>query len=424
MTGLNGYRLSLAALAIVAVAAVACAQSPMDSISKLPGNQVENDTQPRVTPERLAPLPPAVRASWESYLDRSRRALALDTALMNAELRTLGRTVMTRAPNALQSFMLESWMTDAWMQGADARQLAEVILSYQTPSGGWSKHVDFTQGPRATGQSFFSENEQWHYIATIDNNSTTSQMTFLARLDAAQPDARYRAAFLRAVSYLLDAQFPNGCWPQVYPMEGGYHDNATFNDDAIVNVATILQAVGAGQPAFVPGALRQSATAAAGHAVDCMLAAQTRVGGTLTIWPQQADPLSLEPADARSYEHRSLTAKESVPVLLFLMALDTPDPSVVAAVHAASDYLERTKIMGIAYDNQVETKVPGAGPIWARMYEIGTDRPIFSNRDGIVLYEWNKLTDRRSGYAWYTDAPLAFRAQYPAWAQRHPRGAR
>jgi PelA/Pel-15E family pectate lyase len=423
VNGAAAFRRLLTAVAAVALAAEACAQSPTGSGSKA-GSQAENDNRPRVTPERLAALPAAERASWESYLDRSRRNLALDTALMNAELRSVGRTVMTRAPLAATSFAVESWMTDSWFRGDDARRVAEAILSYQTPSGGWSKHVDFTQGARAPGQSFFSENEQWQYIATIDNNATTSQMTFLSRLDAAQPDARYRAALVRAAQYLLDAQYPNGCWPQVYPLQFGYHDNATFNDDAIVNAATILRDVAAGRPAWVPATLRASAAIAADHVVDCMLAAQVVVNGTRTIWPQQADPLSLEPANARSYEHKSLTAKESVPVLQYLMALDAPSAGVAAAVHAASDYLERTKIMGIAYDNQVETKRPGAGPIWARMYEIGTDRPIFSNRDGIVLYDWNLLTDRRSGYGWYTDAPLTFRAQYPAWAQRHPRGAR
>ena len=418
----------LAAVAAVVVAAVALAtdasaQSVMDSIAKLPGNQAERDVRARLAPERLAALPAGVRATWEAYIARSRRALARDTALMNAELRSVGRAVMTRAPFVRQSFVLDSTMTDAWMRGAEARRVAEVMLSYQTPSGGWSKHVDLRQAPRAPGQSFFSENEQWQYIATIDNGSTTSQMTFLARLDAAQPDARYRAAFVRGVRYLLDAQYPNGCWPQVYPLQGGYHDNATFNDDAIVNAATTLRQVGAGRPAFVPGALRRRAAAAAAHAVDCLLAAQARVNGALTIWPQQADPLSLVPTDARSYEHASLTAKESVPVLLFLLAIPRPGARVVGAVHAASDYLERTKIMDLAYDNQVESRRVGAGPIWARMTEIGTDRPIFSNRDGIILYDWNKLTDRREGYGWYTDLPVAFRAVYPAWAQRHPRGA-
>ncbi len=414
----------LVTVAAVAFATDAAAQSVMDSIAKLPGNQAERDVQARLSPARLGALPAAVRATWEAYLARSRRALARDTALMNAELRGAARTTMVRAPFVRQSFTVDSSMTDAWLRGTEARRIAEVMLSYQTPSGGWSKHVDLRQASRAPGQSFFSENEQWQYIATIDNGSTTSQMAFLERLDAAQPNARYRDAFGRGVSYLLDAQYPNGCWPQVYPLQGGYHDNATFNDDAIVNAATALRQVGAGRPAFVPGALRRRAAAAAEHAVDCLLAAQVRVKGTLTIWPQQADPLTLEPADARSYEHRSLTGKESVPVLLFFMEVPSPSARVVRAVHAASDYLERTKIMGVSYDNQVAMARPGAGPLWARMTEVGTDRPIFSNRDGIVLYDWAKLTDRREGYGWYTDLPVVFRAAYPAWARRHPRGAR
>jgi PelA/Pel-15E family pectate lyase len=395
----------------------------MDSIARLPGNQRERDTMPMLAPARIGALPAARRAEWEQYLGRSRRALALDTALLNGELRRAGRATMTRAPYVRQSFVVDSSMTDAWMRGDEARRMADVMLSYQTPSGGWSKHVDLRQAPRAPGQSFFSENEQWQYIATIDNNATTSEMTFLARLDALQPDARYRAAFLRGVSYLRDAQYPNGCWPQVYPLQGGYHDNATFNDDAIVNAATMLQQVGAGRPAFVPRAMRQRAAVAARRALDCLLAAQTRVHATLTIWPQQADPLTLQPSQARSYEHPSLTAKESVPILLFLMALDRPDSGVVRAVHAAHDYLERHKIVGLAYANYVVRSQAGAGPLWARMYEVATNRPIFSNRDGIVLYAWDKLTDRREGYGWYTDAPREFLARYPAWAKRHPRVA-
>ena len=30
-----------------------------------------------------------------------------------------------------------------------------------------------------------------------------------------------------------------------------------------------------------------------------------------------------------------------------------------------------------------------------------------ANRDGVKLYDWNKLTDRRSGYGWYTTKPAA-----------------
>jgi len=55
------------------------------------------------------------------------------------------------------------------------------------------------------------------------------------------------------------------------------------------------------------------------------------------------------------------------------------------------------------------------------MTEIGTNRPIFSNRDGIIRYDWNQLTDRREGYAWYSGEPAAVLKTYARWAKTHPR---
>ena len=63
---------------------------------------------------------------------------------------------------------------------------------------------------------------------------------------------------------------------------------------------------------------------------------------------------------------------------------------------------------------------PGAGPLWARLSEIGTDRPIFSNRDGVLLYDFDKLTDRRRGYGWFTVAPAETLRRYDVWAGAHP----
>jgi hypothetical protein len=50
----------------------------------------------------------------------------------------------------------------------------------------------------------------------------------------------WRASFLRGVRYLLAAQFPNGGWPQVWPLEGGYHDAITYNDNAVTEAADLL----------------------------------------------------------------------------------------------------------------------------------------------------------------------------------------
>jgi hypothetical protein len=55
------------------------------------------------------------------------------------------------------------------------------------------------------------------------------------------------------------------------------------------------------------------------------------------------------------------------------------------------------------------------------MYEIGPNKPIFSDRNGIKLYDWNQLKDRRQGYGWYTYAPVLALRQYENWARKHPR---
>jgi PelA/Pel-15E family pectate lyase len=373
---------------------------------------------------RVDALAPEERAAWTEYIERSGREQLRDKAMIDAELRTVGRERMTRAPYAKEAFAVSASMTPTWFRSDSGRRMAAIVLSFQTPSGGWSKHVDMAQRARLPGESFFSENENWQYIATIDNEATTSQMRFLALADAATPAgvAPYRRAFLRALDYLDHAQFPNGCWPQVYPLQGGYHDAATFNDDAAINVLRVLRDAAAGTPAFVPEDARRRAAESITHGVACILRSQVIVNGARTVWAQQHDALTLAPAAARSYEPASLSGRESASIVAFLMALPSPNVAVIAAVHAAADWFARTAIRGYEYDAESGLRRADAGgPIWARMSEIGTNRPIFSNRDGIVLYDWIQLTDRREGYAWYSREPAAVLKTYERWAQEHPR---
>ena len=397
--------------------------NPMDSIARLPGYRPAHDTLPLLTDRRLALLPRNERAAWRAYLKRSREAYTRDSAAMQSELRSAGVTAMIRGPYT-HEFSVKPYMTPVWFAADTARRMAEMMLTFQAPNGGWSKHVDFTRHPRAPGESYFTESNRWEWISTIDNDATTSEMRFLAGVDAARRDVRYEQAFLLGLDYLLAAQYPNGCWPQVYPLEGSYHDAATFNDDAIINVAELLGAVERGEYAFVPAAQRRRAGAAVDRALDCVLASQVVVHGTPTVWGQQHDPLTLAPTSARSYELTSLTAQESARIAHWLMTLPAPSARVVAAVHAAAEWFRESEIHGYRYDFvSGRHDAPGAGPLWARMYEIGTNRPIFSNRDGVKLYDWNLLTDRRHGYGWYTEAPAAVLREYAQWARRHPRGA-
>ncbi|MHC1766706.1 MAG: pectate lyase [Verrucomicrobiia bacterium] len=49
-------------------------------------------------------------------------------------------------------------------------------------------------------------------------------------------------------------------------------------------------------------------------------------------------------------------------------------------------------------------KDPSAPPLWARFYEIKSNRPFFCDRDGVVKYEVEEIGgERRKGYSWYSN---------------------
>jgi PelA/Pel-15E family pectate lyase len=368
---------------------------------------------------RLAALPPAERSHWQRYLGNSDRQARRDSAFIADELRTLGRNTPTPAPLG-QGFSVTKEMTPAWFASPAARQLGEALITYQTPTGGWSKRINFTR-PRARGESFSSE-DSWSWIGTLDNGATTEQLNFLGTLIRAQRSNDLEAAFSRGIDYLLVAQMPNGCWPQIFPLQGSYHDAITFNDDATVNALEVLDEVARGRHAFIGPALVEAARTSVREGMRCIVQTQVSVNGFKTVWGAQHDPLTLQPIRARAYEHASLSGRESATILDFLMRVEQPDSTVVSAVHPAAAWFRANAIRGYSYvPRGVLTPDPNAGPLWARFYEIGSNRPIFSDRDGIIRYNLNEIgNERRTGYLWYTDEPISTLRRYEAWARKNP----
>jgi pectinesterase len=277
--------------------------------------------------------------------------------------------------------------------------------------------VDHAAGPRAARQGY-AEGARWHYAGTFDNGATTEHLRFLLRADRARSDERYRQAFALGTEYILRAQFPNGCWPQVYPLEGGYHDAATFNDDAMLSILRLLREIAAGEAAFLGDDVRRRAAQGVERGIECILAAQVVVDGRRVVWGAQHDPLTLRPVGARSYEPGALSGQEGPALAVFLMELDSPDPRVDVAVRGAAAWIRENRLWGYArLPGEKPVPTPGAGPLWARFAEIGTNRPVFANRDGAVLYDWRQLADSAWSYGWFTDAPAAVLARYDAWTR-------
>jgi PelA/Pel-15E family pectate lyase len=286
----------------------------------------------------------------------------------------------------------------AWYATPEAVRIADNVLLYQRASGGWPKNLDMAKPLDATDQAQL-ENERWRTDSTIDNGATTTQLRFLARLASGIHEPRFQDAFLRGLDYLFAAQYPNGGWPQSFPRPKGYSAHVTFNDDAMVNVLKLLRDIARRDPeyAFVEDSARQRAEQAVAKGVDCILSCQVIVSNRRTAWCAQHDAQTLAPAPARSYEKVSLSGSESVGIVRFLMGIEQPGPQVRQAIEAAVAWFRETKLTGIRQVDKPDPALPGnrdrvivldpnAPPLWARFYEIGTNRPMFCGRDGIIRF--------------------------------------
>jgi PelA/Pel-15E family pectate lyase len=316
----------------------------------------------------------------------------------------------------------------AWYATTEARGIADTVLQYQSPHGAWPKNTDLTRVPSA---AIRAEIESSGSADTIDNGATTTPMRFLALVGEATGDARYRGAFERGLDYLFSSQYPNGGWPQFFPLREGYYAHVTFNDDAMVNVMALLRDVAAAKPpyAFTSPARQARAKDAFARGVEVILRTQLRQGEKLTAWCAQYDEKTLEPAWARKYEPPSLSGNESVGLARLLMGIEHPKPEVVAAVEGAVAWLQAVTIPGLRLeeftdaegrkDRRVVTDA-AASPLWARFYELGTNRPIFLGRDSKVHYALAEIEhERRNGYAYYGAWPAALLTkEYPRWRAR------
>ena len=129
-----------------------------------------------------------------------------------------------------------------WYGSAEARAAADSVLRYQSREGAWPKNTDLLAP--ATPEALAAI-EKGGKANTIDNNGTTLPMAFLARVAQATGQAKYRDSFLRGVDYLLASQYPNGGWPQFWPLRQGYYSHITYNDGAMIHAMTILRDVAA-----------------------------------------------------------------------------------------------------------------------------------------------------------------------------------
>jgi PelA/Pel-15E family pectate lyase len=310
--------------------------------------------------------------------------------------------------------------------------VAERMLLYQRDNGGWPQ-----PGGDAINYSLIIKpelrkkllSEKKVYDTTIDDKATTREIATLVKAYSQTQNSTYLQSAERGIKYLLEAQNKAGGWGQFYPDSSGYHKHITYNDNAMIDVMKVMRSTAEAKDEYanISPALRPLAQLAVDRGVRCILNTQVRQNGILTVWCAQHDRLTLKPAKARKFELPSLSGAESVGIINFLMAIKNPSDEIKQSIKAAVAYLESVKIKGIKVEDIPAPSLPKGkdrvviadpnGEIWARFYDLETNKPFFVGRDSVPKVTLAEIEhERRIGYGYYGEWPKKLiEVDYPKW---------
>lgn len=258
-----------------------------------------------------------------------------------------------------------------------ALNAGKCLVFGQLECGGW--HYSIEHDPKQ------NKNRYWHLVrdmvpgveklrnvATFDDDNTQSATRFLMELDKFVDDPEIDAAIQRALQCFLNAQYRDGlwdgAWPQCYPPPlKGYGRYPTFNDNTMNDcVRTMLAAYKQyGKSEYLESVKK---------CLEFYLRSQQPP--PQAAWAQQYDE-NLKPAWARRFEPPAICGCESSGnmQLLMDMYIEFGDQRYLDAVGKAIEWYKRSRIGG--------TEENG---IWARFYELGTNKPLYFTRTYKLVY--------------------------------------
>ena len=312
-------------------------------------------------------------------------------------------------------------------------EIVENILLFQRSNGGWPKDYDMLAVLSAAQKEIVLATRD-RTDTSFDNHNGHSQVHYLAQAYSQSGTTSWRDACLRGLDFLLAAQLPNGGFPQRYPNTSNYGGYVTFNDGVMIGVLNVLQDAAERQPHWnwLDDDNRQKAASAVSRGIACILNCQIQVENIRTGWCQQHDPKTFAAAPARTFELASICPQDTTEIIRFLMRIENPSPDIVSAMDDSIRWLDSVALTGIRLERVRAPKVeflrhdsdfdivvqsdPTANRIWARHYEIGTNRPVFAGRDAVKRYSLSEIErERRTGTAWYGTWPTRLLKAYPEW---------
>jgi len=305
-------------------------------------------------------------------------------------------------PAAALAFLEAWWATGDGYYLEAAKRAAQALVRGQLCSGGWDYIIEFdpAKRPRYPYRSDNNCRDQKQPPTTLDDNVTQACVRVLMRVDKELgfKDESIHGAAEFALSKLMEAQYPNGAWPQRFtvPPDGSkfpakkasypaewprkwpgedYRNHYTFNDNTIADLIDMFLEAGRIYK-------NKRYTEAAKRGGDFILLAQ--MPEPQPAWAQQYD-VNMQPAWARVFEPPSVSGGESQGLIEVLMVLyrETNEKKYLEAIEPALKWLEKT----VFPDGK---RIP-------RFNELKTNRPLYITK-GTQIQAKDMGSKRIDGY--------------------------
>lgn len=294
-----------------------------------------------------------------------------------------------------------------------AKKVANALVYGQHPLGGWHYFVDFDKKGlegwyKDTASQFIVGWEEFrHYYGncTYDDDVTQGATKYLMRLYATTLDPTYLGPLRKALNFMLISQYPNGGWPQRYPLRyefahDGFPDYTsyyTLNDGAMNNIIDVLLEAYEllGDERYLEAAKRGA---------DFFMLAQGPEGHA--GWTDQFD-MNLQPTRGRTHEPASFQVRYTISTIRQLekMFLYTGDRRYLRPIPLALDWIESSIL-------EIDDK---GRPKFATWYDPESNYPIIREdipeftAEGYMKYRYT--VDSSASYVEYP-GKLPYREQY------------
>jgi PelA/Pel-15E family pectate lyase len=363
---------------------------------------------------------PMVSAQSGNLTDEARQTMLEATKFMVEEVSTNGGYLWGYLPDMSRRWgEMEAYDTMIWVQPPGTVSMAHTFLDAyqitgdeyyymaaekavqaliwgQSEHGGWNYFIDFA-GDRSMKQWYetigysgwrLEEFDNYYGNSTYDDDVISDAARVILRMYLERLDPKFKPALDKAIDFIIESQYPNGGWPQRYPLVKGtakeglddregnmepimfedYTAHVTFNDDVQwENINFLIQSyLTLGQERLLDPIRR---------AMDVYL--KTLQGSPQVGWGMQHYADNLKPAAARSHEPKGFAPSYTYNNTLHLIQFYkwTGDSKYIARIPDIIDWLERT-----AYPEPVAYR--GGTATHPRFVEIGTNRPVYVTRRG------------------------------------------